>query len=118
MKKLFSGCFAAAMFICPMLAQHAFGAPLEPVLTLAAKEKAPLLDTLRELVSIESGSGDREGLDKIASLIAARLQTLGGTVELVEAGVDVYHMFDTPAQIGKMVLARFAVSVLVARTAT
>ena len=40
-------------------------APLEPVLSLAAKEKAPLLDTLKDLVSIESGSGDREGLDKI-----------------------------------------------------
>ena len=108
MKQLFSSRFAALMFVCAMLAQDAFGAPLEPVVTLAAKEKAPLLDTLRELVSIESGSGDRAGLDKIADLIAARLQALGGTVELVEAGADVYRMFDTPALIGKMVLARFA----------
>ena len=107
MKTPFSGCFAAAMLVCAMLALDAFGAPIEPVVALAAKEKAPLLDTLRELVSIESGSGDREGLDKIANLIAARLQTLGGTVELVEAGADAYRMFDTPAQIGKMVLARF-----------
>ena len=34
---------------------------------------APLLDTLRDLVNIESGSGDLEGLAKIASLIRDRL---------------------------------------------
>ena len=83
-------------------------APIEPVMSLASKEKAPLLDTLKDLVSIESGSGDREGLDKIANLIAARLQALGGKVEQIEAGADVYRMFDTPKQIGKVVLARFA----------
>ncbi len=83
-------------------------APVEPVMSLASKEKAPLLDTLKDLVSIESGSGDREGLDKIANLIAARLQALGGRVEQIEAGADVYRMFDTPKQIGKTVLARFA----------
>ena len=83
-------------------------APVEPVMSLASKEKSPLLDTLKDLVSIESGSGDREGLDKIANLLAARLQALGGKVEQIEAGTDVYRMFDTPKQIGKMVLARFA----------
>ena len=83
-------------------------APVEPVMSLASKEESPLLDTLKDLVSIESGSGDREGLDKIANLIAARLQALGGKVEQIEAGTDVYRMFDTPKQIGKMVLARFA----------
>jgi len=84
------------------------GAAVEPVAALAAKEKAPLLNTLKELVSIESGSGDREGLDKISALIAARLGALGGKVELLEAGADVYRMVDTPKQIGRMVLARFA----------
>jgi glutamate carboxypeptidase len=84
------------------------GAALEPVLALAAKEKAPLLDTLRDLVSIESGSGDREGLDKLANLIGGRLQALGGKVEMIEPDpADIYRMVDTPKQIGKMVLARF-----------
>ena len=83
-------------------------AAVEPVATLAAKEKAPLLDTLKELVSIESGSGDREGLDRLSTLIAGRLTALGGKVELIEAGNDVYRMVDTPKQIGRMVLARFA----------
>ena len=84
------------------------GAPLEPVLAQAGKEKAPLLETLKDLVSIESGSGDREGLDKIANLIGSRLQSLGGKVDMIEPDpADVYRMVDTPKQIGKMVLARF-----------
>ena len=86
----------------------AAAAPLEPVQSLAAKEKAPLLGTLKDLVSIELGSGDREGLDKIADLIANRLRALGGVVSTIEPDpADVYHMVDTPRQIGKMVEARF-----------
>jgi len=79
------------------------------VLAQASKEKLPLLDTLKDLVSIESGSGDREGLDKLANLIGGRLQALGGKVELIEPDpADIYRMVDTPKQIGKVVLARFA----------
>ena len=69
-------------------------AQVDAVTTLAARHKAPLLDTLKDLVSIESGSGDREGLDRIAALIAQRLQTLGGKVEQLEAGPDIYRMVD------------------------
>ena len=56
--------------------------------------------------SIESGSRDIEGLDRIAKLIAGRLQELGGQVELVEPS-DIYKMEDTPEQIGKTVRATF-----------
>lgn len=100
MRTILAGRLAAAILLCVMSAPAVFGAPLEPVFSLAAKEKAPLLDTLKDLVSIESGSGDREGLDRIASLIATRLQAQGGRVEQLEAGADVYRMFDTPKQIG------------------
>ncbi len=99
---------AAVLLVCTGVALTALGAPLEPVLAQAAKEKVPLLDTLKDLVSIESGSGDREGLDKLADLIAGRLRALGGKVEMIEAApVDIYRMVDTPKQIGKIVLARF-----------
>jgi len=82
--------------------------PLEPVHSLAAREKAPLLETLKGLVSIESGSGDREGLDRIADVIAGRLRSLGGAVEMIEPDpADVYRMVDTPKQIGRMVKATF-----------
>jgi len=98
----------ASVAVCAALALNVSAAPLEPVMSLAAKEKAPLLDTLKDLVSIESGSGDREGLDKISELIAGRLRALGGTVEFIEPNpADIYRMVDTPKQIGRMVHARF-----------
>lgn len=82
--------------------------PVESIMLQASKEKLPLLDTLRDLVLIESGSGDREGLDKLANLIGSRLEALGGKVEMIEPDpADTYRMVDTPKQIGKMVLARF-----------
>jgi glutamate carboxypeptidase len=99
----------ALSLLCLAFATGALAAPNEQVKTLAAKEKAPLLDTLKDLVSIESGSGDREGLDKISLLIAERLRALGGQVEFVEPNeADTYRMVDTPKQIGRMVHARFA----------
>lgn len=108
MKRSVAGCVAAALCICVGVAPAAIAAPLEPVAALAAREKAPLLDTLKQLVSIESGSGDREGLDRIANLIAGRLQALGGKVEQIEPGPEIYRMVDTPKQLGSAVLARFA----------
>ena len=99
----------AALSLCLASTASAVAAPVEPVRSLAAKEKAPLIETLRGLVSIESGSGDREGLDKVADLIAGRLKALGGEVAMIEPDpADVYRMVDTPKQIGKMVQARFA----------
>ena len=100
---------AALFAFCAGTATMVRAAPMEPVQTLAAKEKAPLLATLKDFVSIESGSGDREGLDNLAALIADRLAAVGGKVEMIEPNpADVYAMADTPKQIGKMVLARFA----------
>ena len=105
--QMFPSRLALLTVIALSLGSTAFAAPVEPVASLAAKEKAPLLATLKDLVSIESGSGDKEGLDKIAALIADRLKALGGQVELLEP-TDVYRMADTPKDIGKMVHARFA----------
>jgi glutamate carboxypeptidase len=85
----------------------ALSQPVAQVLSLAQGEKPALIETMKALVSIESGSGDREGLDRISALIAERLKASGGTVELVEPGADSYKMFDTPERIGRMVLARF-----------
>ena len=100
--------FALTVACLAFTAAPASAAPLEPVRSLAAREKAPLLDTLKGLVSIESGSGDREGLDRIADVIAGRLRSLGGAVEMIEPDpADVYRMVDTPKQIGRMVKATF-----------
>jgi glutamate carboxypeptidase len=104
-----TGISRAALIACGLVfAASATAAPVEPVHSLAAKEKAPLLDTLKDLVAIESGSGDREGLDKISALIAERLRALGGEVDLIEPKeADTYRMVDTPQQVGRMVQARF-----------
>jgi len=84
-----------------------YSAAIEPVWSLAEKEKPALLDTLKELVAIESGSRDREGLDQISARIAAHLDALGGKVETIEPGVDTYRMSDTPEKPGRMVQATF-----------
>ncbi|MCJ0764123.1 M20/M25/M40 family metallo-hydrolase [Variovorax terrae] len=84
-------------------------APVEPILALAAKEKPVLLDNLQQFVSIESGSRDLEGLDKLATLIAGKLREQGGQVELIEPTAETtYRMEDTPEKIGKIVRATFA----------
>lgn len=89
------------------LAGAAGAAPVEPLRSLVQKEKPALIETLRELVSIESGSRDREGLDRIAALLSARLTALGGKVELVDAAPGAVKLFDTPPQTGKAVVGRF-----------
>jgi glutamate carboxypeptidase len=93
---------AACNFAAP-----AWAAPDAAVLALVKQQQQPLLDTLKDLVAIESGSGDREGLDRVSQLIADRLQALGGQVEFIEPGADAYRMHDTPARIGRMVRATF-----------
>ncbi|MGP0092394.1 MAG: M20/M25/M40 family metallo-hydrolase [Xanthobacteraceae bacterium] len=108
MRPRFGAARLALFMICAAVPMGARAAPVEPVRSLAANEKAPLLDTLKDLVSIESGSEDREGLDKISGLIADRLRMLGGQVELIEPNpADTYRMVDTPKEIGRMVRARF-----------
>ena len=49
--------------------QDAFAAPVPAVWAAAQAHQGPLLATLKDLVAIESGSGDREGLDRISQLI-------------------------------------------------
>src|SRR3989454_7007804 len=84
----------------------AWAQPVDAVLGQARANQAPLLATLKDLVSIESGSRDSEGLSQLAALIAARFKDLGAEVELVEPS-NVYKMEDTPQSIGKMVRATF-----------
>lgn len=87
--------------------EQARAEPQEPVLAAAKHEKGPLLDTLKDLVSIESGSRDLEGLARLADLIAGRLKALGGEVDLVDVGGDLYRMEDTPQKVGQAIRATF-----------
>jgi len=97
-------CIAACAIALSTLPAQA--APVANVHELAQQERAPLLDTLRDLVNIESGSKDAEGLARIAALIGERLTKLGGKVEIIQP-TDVYRMDDTPEKPGAMVHAEF-----------
>ena len=74
MKRIDAGWLLAMIFGCGSVAPGALAAPLEPVLALAGKEKAPLLDTLKDLVSIESGSG-RSAFKKLFNTFACTPKT-------------------------------------------
>ena len=102
MKKIFL-VFCAAIGASVMC----IAAPQEPIFSIIEKEQTSYLTTLKELVSIESGSKDREGLDKISQLIFNRLKALGGRVEFIESDVSMYRMHDTPERPGRMVKAEF-----------
>ena len=87
-------------------ANAAYAAPQAELLEQAKKEQQPYLDTLRDLVHIESGSKDVAGVKKIAEYVASKLRAQGGKVEVIEP-TDVYRLDDTPEKIGPMVHAEF-----------
>ena len=102
-----SSYFSAIVFsLLLVMPGAALGQTDERLRSLAAKETPALLETLKDIVSIESGSRDIEGLDRLAAVVAARLGALGGRVEIVEPG-EAYRMEDTPEKIGKIVRATF-----------
>lgn len=105
---------SAPSFVRPLMtslalafaAAVAHAAPVADVHALAQKEQQPLLDTLRDLVHIESGSKDIEGLNQIAERIASQLKQLGGTVDVLQTS-DIYRLDDTPEKVGPAVQAVF-----------
>ncbi len=84
-------------------------APQEPLWAMVKKEQPVAVETLRDLVNIESGSRDKEGLDRLAAFLGERLVALGGKIEYYEpTPADTHRLYDTPNELGKVVIARFA----------
>jgi len=82
--------------------------PAEPLWSLVQRERPALVDTLRALVDIESGSRDLDGLDRIATQIGSRLAALGARVEYYEpTPTEIVRLHDTPASVSKVVIGRF-----------
>src|SRR5688572_15262237 len=74
-----SPCFLSFGFALLLVAAGILrAAPVASIHALAQREKPALLSTLSEIVAIESGSRDLEGLARLAELIAAWLKALGG----------------------------------------
>ena len=63
------------------LASSALAAPDEKLKAAAEAAKPALIDTLRDMVMIESGSSDVEGVKKMADFTEARLRALGARIE-------------------------------------
>lgn len=87
---------------------HASGA--DPRLREAARAEQPaVIATLGELVTIESGSTDHEGLGKLATYLEARLDNLGAKVDRVASttgGPDIVKgLFEGPGALRIMLIA-------------
>ncbi|ARP96776.1 M20/M25/M40 family metallo-hydrolase [Bordetella genomosp. 13] len=95
---------AVALLAAAAAVTHA--APVAKVLEAAREQEQPMLDTMRDLVGIESGSKDVEGVEQIAVLVRDRLQALGGAAHILPP-TEVYRMDDTPDKTGPMVHAEF-----------
>ena len=81
-------------------------APVAAVHDAAKGQQQAMLDTMRDLVNIESGSKDVEGVERIAALIGERLKALGGKVEILQPA-DIFRLDDTPERVAPMVHAEF-----------
>ena len=102
-----SACLAASLCLAPALAQQP-SQPEAAILNAAKAQKQPLLDTLKEFVSIETGSRDIEGINRATELLSSKMKALGAQVEFIEPQeATTYRMFDTPDKIGRMVRATF-----------
>lgn len=95
-----------ALAATPALAQLPAAAVAPPLLQARVKEQVgPLLDTLKDLVGIESGSRDLDGLQTLAARLAARLQTAGMAVQLLPTQAPGFHPQLKGARLGPMVYA-------------
>ncbi|MBR0853615.1 M20/M25/M40 family metallo-hydrolase [Bradyrhizobium liaoningense] len=81
MKSRLTPLFALSLLGLAAGATSALAAADEKIKAAAEQEKAPLIETLRDMVMIESGSGDAEGLKKMADFTEGRLKALGATTE-------------------------------------
>lgn len=92
---------------CAPLARAADADP--QLLAAAHAEQPAVIDTLRDLVTVESGSADHEGLETLATYLEARLDTLGATVDRIPSasgGVDIVRgVFDGDGALTAMLIA-------------
>ncbi|GLR92035.1 M20/M25/M40 family metallo-hydrolase [Bradyrhizobium iriomotense] len=82
-----------ALLLLGLVSATAHAAADEKLKAAAEQEKAPLIETLHDMVMIESGSGDVEGLAKMADFTEGRLKALGATTRRQKttagAGADI-----------------------------
>jgi glutamate carboxypeptidase len=72
----------------------------------AERQQDSFLETLQQLVTIESGSRDLEGLEQLAALIGRQLTTLGMNVQIEASRAPDFHPLLKGAALGPTVLGR------------
>ena len=72
---------SATVLAFALVSSPALSAPDEKLRAAAEAAQPALIDTLRDMVMIESGSADAEGLGKMADFTEARLKALGAKTE-------------------------------------
>jgi glutamate carboxypeptidase len=104
---------ALALLNLPETAAQTTAAPvsqnhptIEAVKQAANADTARLLSSMQDLVAIESGSRDLEGLAKIAGVISDRLKSTGMTVETIPMKAPANHILLRGAAVGSAVYGR------------
>src|SRR5579862_4033 len=97
----------SAMLVALLVVSPTWAQDSAAIRVAVQREKQPLLDTLRELVSIESGSSDFDGVTRIGDRIAEQLRALGGEVEKVPPASGYLRFQNTPERLADTVVARF-----------
>lgn len=88
------------------IAQNIYAISSDELKKVVIEDQAAYLNTLKELVHIESGSKDLQGLNQMAKVVSDKLKLQGGLVEIIPTN-DIYRMDDTPEKVGPMVKAVF-----------
>jgi len=96
---LAAGCLALAM----PAAAAAQALPPAALNERVGEQVGPVLESLKALVGIDSGSRDLEGLSRLADLVAGRLQAAGLTVQQLPAKAPAFHPQLKGAELGAMV---------------
>jgi glutamate carboxypeptidase len=97
----------AAWAACLSLGVAAAQAQVPDMATLqarAAQQVPAVLETMKQLVAIESGSRDLEGLAEAARVVAARLEAAGMAVQVIPTQAPAFNPQLKGAPLGPMVL--------------
>ncbi len=100
--------WCAALALAPAVPTAWAQAGAAAVQAQAEQQVKPVLDTLKQMVAIESGSLDLEGLDRMAQLVAQRLRGSGMAVELIPTQAPSFHPQLKGAKLGAMVYGQRA----------
>ena len=76
---------ATLLALCASAITHAADIPPQQLLSHAQAEQPAYLQTLKSLVSVDTGTGTQEGLEQISALLVKRLTDLGAKVETFPA---------------------------------